>query len=86
LEFDTPVTFLTGDKGSGKSTLIEAIALSLGFNADGGTRNFNFENRPSESHLYRYLRVSHNIGAGRGGFTTDRSVSARTCSRSPSAR
>jgi predicted ATPase len=68
LEFDTPVTFLTGDNGSGKSTLIEAIAMSLGFNAEGGTRNFDFAHRPSESRLYEHLGVSRNIGAGRGGF------------------
>ena len=30
-----------GDPGIGKSTLIEAIAVSAGFNPEGGTVNFN---------------------------------------------
>ena len=33
-----PVTFLVGENGSGKSTIIEAIAVAAGFNAEGGTR------------------------------------------------
>ncbi len=30
------VTFLIGENGVGKSTLIEAIAVSMGFNPEGG--------------------------------------------------
>ncbi|RYZ41560.1 MAG: ATP-binding cassette domain-containing protein [Myxococcaceae bacterium] len=56
LEFHPQVTFLVGENGSGKSTLIEAIALSMGFNAEGGSRNFNFSTRRSESELHKYLR------------------------------
>ena len=41
LTFDTPVTFIVGENGMGKSALIEAIAISMGFNAEGGSRNFN---------------------------------------------
>jgi predicted ATPase len=68
LEFEAPVTFLAGDNGSGKSTLIEAIAIALGFNVEGGTRNFNFATRPSESQLHEYLQVVRNVGASRSGF------------------
>lgn len=68
LPFEAPVTFLTGDNGSGKSTLVEAIAMSMGFNAEGGTKSFDFAHRPSESRLRAHLRIRRNIGAGRGGF------------------
>ena len=34
LTFDTPVTFIVGENGMGKSALIEAIAISMGFNAE----------------------------------------------------
>jgi predicted ATPase len=34
------VTFFVGENGSGTSTLLEAIAVSCGFNAEGGTKNF----------------------------------------------
>ncbi|MGH8919939.1 MAG: AAA family ATPase, partial [Actinomycetes bacterium] len=32
LNIDGPVTFLVGDNGTGKSTLIEALAVAAGFN------------------------------------------------------
>ena len=45
LEIHPDVTFLAGENGSGKSTLIEglALALALGFGAEGGTMNVRFE-------------------------------------------
>jgi predicted ATPase len=57
LELDPKVTFLIGENGAGKSTLIEAIAVAAGFNAEGGTRNFRFATRSSESDLHRHLRL-----------------------------
>ena len=36
LRFDRPVTLLTGENGSGKSTIVEAIAEAIGFAAEGG--------------------------------------------------
>src|SRR4051794_23986876 len=36
------VTFLVGENGVGKSTLIEGIAVAAGFNAEGGSKNFEF--------------------------------------------
>ncbi|MEP6618605.1 MAG: AAA family ATPase [bacterium] len=57
LPFEQPVTFLVGENGSGKSTLLEAIAVSLGFNAEGGSRNFRFGTRQSHSDLHVYLRA-----------------------------
>jgi predicted ATPase len=57
LDFDPRITFLLGENGSGKSTLIEAIAVAAGFNAEGGSKNFNFTTRSSESDLWRCLRL-----------------------------
>lgn len=42
LEFHPAVTFFIGENGTGKSTLLEAIATKYGFNAEGGSKNFNF--------------------------------------------
>ncbi|HHU68592.1 MAG: AAA family ATPase [Corynebacterium humireducens] len=39
LEFDTPVTILTGENGTGKSTLVEALAVGLRLNPEGGSRH-----------------------------------------------
>ncbi|WP_418992306.1 AAA family ATPase [Alistipes sp.] len=52
LEFRSPVTFLVGENGMGKSTLLEAIAIKAGFNPEGGSRNFHFATRPSHSPLH----------------------------------
>jgi predicted ATPase len=43
LRFDAPVTFLVGDNGTGKSTLVEALAWALGFDADGGTTGIEMD-------------------------------------------
>ena len=37
LELTKPVTFIVGENGVGKSTLIEGIAVAMGFNAEGGS-------------------------------------------------
>ncbi len=57
LEFTSPVTFLIGENGIGKSTLIEAIALSLGLPAEGGTENFQYNTKNTVSELHKYLRI-----------------------------
>src|SRR4051794_10105303 len=36
LALDTPVTLLAGDNGTGKSTLVEALAEAIGFAPEGG--------------------------------------------------
>jgi predicted ATPase len=46
------MTYFIGENGSGKSTLLEAIAVSLGFNAEGGSKNFSFGTRRSHSQLH----------------------------------
>ena len=55
LTFDRPVTFLVGENGTGKSTLLEGIAVACGFNPEGGTRNFSFSTRATYSPLGEYL-------------------------------
>ena len=68
LELDAKVTFLIGENGSGKSTLIEAIAVLAGFNAEGGTRNFNFGTRRSESCLHQFMRPVRGHRRPKDGF------------------
>ena len=55
LPFSKPVTFLVGENGTGKSTLLEAIAVAYGFNAEGGTKNFNFSTEDTHSELHKHL-------------------------------
>ena len=68
LELDSSVVFLVGENGTGKSTLLEAIAVSQGFNPEGGTRNFNFATNETHSELHRYLRVSRRASFKDGFF------------------
>jgi len=62
------VNFFVGENGSGKSTLLEAIAVSLGFNAEGGSKNFSFGTRASHSDLHRYLRIAKGLRRPRDGY------------------
>lgn len=56
--FRNDVTILTGENGSGKSTILEAIAVACGFNPEGGTKNFNFSTNATHSPLGHCLTVS----------------------------
>ena len=58
LRIEKPVTIFAGENGTGKSTLLEAIAVCMGFNAEGGSRNFCFSTRSTESRLHEYLRIA----------------------------
>lgn len=60
LELDPQVTFLVGDNGTGKSTLVEALAVAAGFNAEGGSQSFRFVTRATESSMGDYLIVRWN--------------------------
>jgi predicted ATPase len=68
LKFDPDVTFLIGENGAGKSTLLEAISVALGFNAEGGTKNFRFSTRASHSELHACLRLVRSHQRPRDGY------------------
>ena len=68
LEFNQPVTFLVGENGTGKSTLLEGIAVACGFNAEGGTKNFTFSTKRTHSSLHEYLRITRRAHAKDGFF------------------
>jgi predicted ATPase len=57
LSFSSSVTFFVGENGTGKSTLLEAIALAYGFNPEGGSRNFSFSTNDTHSELFRYITL-----------------------------
>ena len=68
LQFHPDVTFFIGENGMGKSTLLEAIAILLGFNAEGGSKNVQFSTRDTQSDLSGYLRSGKSFKAARDGY------------------
>jgi predicted ATPase len=68
LKIHPEVTFFVGDNGTGKSTLIEAIAVGSGFNAEGGSKNFRFNSRASHSVLHEFIRMSRGAKRHKDGF------------------
>ena len=55
--FSKPVTLFVGENGTGKSTLLEAIAVAHGFNPEGGSRNYSFSTRDTHSELCDAIRI-----------------------------
>ncbi|AFS78148.1 putative ATPase, AAA-type [Gottschalkia acidurici 9a] len=68
IELHPKVTFIIGENGTGKSTILEAIAVSYGFNPEGGTKNFNFSTKETHSDLHEYIRLIKGIRKPKGGF------------------
>lgn len=68
LDFHPNVTYIIGENGMGKSTLLEGIAIALGFNPEGGTLNFNFSSYDSHSNLDQYLRVTKGVNRPKDSF------------------
>jgi predicted ATPase len=68
ITFHPKVTFIIGENGTGKSTLLEAIAVAWGFNAEGGSKNFHFSTRASHSNLHEYLRLARAFRRPKDGF------------------
>ncbi len=68
LEFHPKVTFIIGENGTGKSTILEAIAVAYGFNPEGGTKNFNFASKATHSELHNFLRLIKGVMRPKDGF------------------
>lgn len=67
LSFNADVTFFVGENGTGKSTLLEAIAVAYGFNAEGGSKNFSFSTNATHSELCEHIEIAKR-GYAKDGF------------------
>ena len=56
-EFTAPVTFLVGENGSGKSTVVEAIAEAFNLDAHGGRAGRKYGNNRPKTPLGEVLRL-----------------------------
>ncbi len=68
IDFSSPVTFFVGENGTGKSTLLEAIAVAYGFNPEGGTKNYHFSTYDSHSGLYSAIKLIKGYRRAEGGY------------------
>ncbi len=67
LEFTYDVTVFVGENGTGKSTLLEAIAVAAGFNREGGTLNFMHSSYDDVSELHEALTLVRGFSRPRWG-------------------
>ena len=68
IDFHPNVTFFVGENGSGKSTVMEGLAVALGFGAEGGTKNVQFRTAESISPLHDSLRLARGVPKPRDGY------------------
>jgi predicted ATPase len=63
------VTFFAGENGTGKSTLLEAIAVRMGFNPEGGSSDLRFSTvSDAHSGLSEYVELVPGRGLAGDGF------------------
>ncbi len=68
LNFCNNITIFVGENGTGKSTLLESIAVAYGFNAEGGNRNFNFSTMDTHSELHQAITVVKGTSRPKSNF------------------
>jgi predicted ATPase len=68
IDFHPNVTFFVGENGSGKSTVMEGLAVALGFGSEGGTKNVQFKTAESVSSLHDVLRLARGVPKPRDGY------------------
>ncbi len=68
IELSDTVTCFVGENGTGKSTLLEAVAVNFGFNPEGGTLNFSFSTYDSHSALHSLIKLTKGYLRPKDGF------------------
>jgi predicted ATPase len=68
LDLGPGVTLLVGENGTGKSTIVEAVAMAFGLSPEGGSTHARHSTRATESDLWRWIRLERSPGAPRWGF------------------
>ena len=61
------LTVFVGENGTGKSTIVEALAQAFGLNAEGGTQNALHHTQRTESTLAEHLQLTRGAGGSKKG-------------------
>ena len=62
------VTILVGENGTGKSTIVEAIAMAYGLSPEGGSTGAMHSTRATESELWESLLLERSAGLRKWGY------------------
>lgn len=62
------VTLFAGENGTGKSTLLEAMAVAYGYNAEGGSMNFRFTTYDDVSPLHEAVHLTRGYRVRNSGY------------------
>jgi predicted ATPase len=68
LDFERPITIIVGENGTGKSTLLEGLAVQCGFNLSGGNRNHAYAGDQNAAPFSHAVRLSWLPKVTRGFF------------------
>jgi predicted ATPase len=68
ITFDVPVTLFVGENGTGKSTLLEAIAFACNIHIWRDTQKSRPDHNPYEDKFYQYISVNWSNGRVPGSF------------------
>lgn len=68
LQFDYPVTFFVGENGTGKSTLLEALALACDIHIWRKAEGARYQVNPYEKQLSRYISLTWTNGRVPGSY------------------
>ena len=68
LDLSKPVTIFEGENGTGKSTLLGAIAETAGFNPEGGSKFYSFSTYDQKSELANAIKLVRGISREKWGY------------------
>ncbi len=68
LDLSKPVTIFEGENGTGKSTLLGAIAEAAGFNPEGGSKFYSFSTYDQKSELAEAVKLIRGANREKWGY------------------
>jgi predicted ATPase len=68
IKFDTGITLFTGENGTGKSTLLKALAIRSGIHIWQNECYLRVEKNPHEEDLYKYISIEWKKGPVPGSY------------------
>jgi predicted ATPase len=68
LVFDTPITLFVGENGTGKSTLLQALARACGIHIWRRQAGVRYQSNRYEKQLYKYLSLEWSNGSVPGAY------------------